>query len=85
MVRKKELRKKEAANKLISEINSEEVIDRLLPSSLFKTRGGVQMSLSKEITLTITNYSIKMSSPLYFYVNDSLKLVFTINKIGNLL
>lgn len=38
------------------------------------------MSLSKEITLTITNYSIKMSSPLYFYVNDSLKLVFTIKK-----
>ena len=40
------------------------------------------MSLSKEITLTITNYSIKMSSPLYFYVNDSLKLVFTIKKMG---
>ena len=31
MARKKELRKKEAANKLISEINSEEVIDVLLP------------------------------------------------------
>lgn len=40
------------------------------------------MSLSKEITLTITNYSIKLSSPLYFYVNDSLKLVFTIKKMG---
>ena len=31
MARKKELRKKEAANKLISEINSEEVVDGLLP------------------------------------------------------
>ena len=31
VARKKELRKKEAANKLISEINSEEVIDGLLP------------------------------------------------------
>ena len=39
------------------------------------------MSLSKEITLTITNYSIKLSSPLNFYVNDSLKLVFTIKKM----
>ena len=40
------------------------------------------MSLSKEITLTINNYSIKLSNPLYFYVNDSLKLVFTIKKMG---
>lgn len=39
------------------------------------------MSLSKEITLTITNYSIKLSNPLNFYVNDSLKLVFTIKKM----
>ena len=31
MARRKELRKKEAANKLISEINSEEVVDGLLP------------------------------------------------------
>ena len=31
MARRKELRKKEAANKLISEINSEEVINGLLP------------------------------------------------------
>ena len=82
MARRKELRKKEAANKLISEINSEEVIDGLLPSSLFKTQGGVQMSLSKEITLIIKDYSIKLSNPLKFYVNDSLKLVFTIKKMG---
>ena len=39
------------------------------------------MSLSKEITLTIKNYSIKLSNPLNFYVNDSLKLVFTIKKM----
>ena len=43
MARKKELRKKEAANKLISKINSEEAIDGLLPiDSLFKIQGGVQ-------------------------------------------
>ena len=39
------------------------------------------MSLSKEITLIIKDYSIKLSSPLKFYVNDSLKLVFTIKKM----
>ncbi len=39
------------------------------------------MSLSKEITLIIKNYSIKLSNPLNFYVNDSLKLVFTIKKM----
>ena len=47
----------------------------------FKIQGGVQMSLSKEITLIIKNYSIKLSNPLNFYVNDSLKLVFTIKKM----
>ena len=30
------------------------------------------MSLSKEITLIIKDYSIKLSNPLKFYVNDSL-------------
>lgn len=39
------------------------------------------MSLSKETTLTIKNYSIKLSNPLNFYVNDSLKLVFIIKKM----
>ena len=39
------------------------------------------MSLSKEITLIIKDYSIKLSNPLKFYVNDSLKLVFTIKKM----
>ena len=39
------------------------------------------MSLSKEITLIIKGYSIKLSDPLKFYVNDSLKLVFTIKKM----
>ena len=39
------------------------------------------MSLSKEITLIIKDYSIKLSNPLNFYVNDSLKLVFTIKKM----
>ena len=42
------------------------------------------MSLSKEITLIIKNYSIKLSNPLNFYVNDSLKLVFTIKKMGTI-
>ena len=39
------------------------------------------MSLSKEIILTIKDYSITLNNPLKFYVNDSLKLVFTINKM----
>lgn len=40
------------------------------------------MSLSKEITLTIKDYSVTLSSPLKFYVNDCLDLIFTINKWG---
>ena len=39
------------------------------------------MSLSKEIILTIKDYSITLNNLLKFYVNDSLKLVFTINKM----
>lgn len=40
------------------------------------------MSLSKNISLTIKDYSITLSGDLKFYVNDSLDLIFTINKYG---
>lgn len=40
------------------------------------------MSLSKSVTLTINGYSMTPNSPLKFYVNDCLDLIFTINKYG---
>ena len=40
------------------------------------------MALSTSITLTISDYDIKMSRSLKFYKNDALKLVFTINYWG---
>lgn len=40
------------------------------------------MSLSKKTTLTIKDYSITLSSPLKFYKNDTLDLVFNINEYG---
>lgn len=40
------------------------------------------MSLSKSIDLTIDGYNITMSSPLQFYQNDQLDLIFTINEFG---
>lgn len=40
------------------------------------------MSLSKSVTLTINGYSMTLNSPLKFYVNDCLDLIFTINKYG---
>lgn len=40
------------------------------------------MALSTSITLTISDYDIKMSRSLKFYKNDALKLIFTINYWG---
>lgn len=40
------------------------------------------MSLSKEIMLTINDYSITLSSSIKFYVNDCLDLIFIVNKWG---
>lgn len=40
------------------------------------------MSLSTNITLTVSNYNIKLSRNLKFYENDQLKLIFTLNYFG---
>ena len=40
------------------------------------------MALSTSITLTVSDYDIKMSRSLKFYKNDALKLIFTINYWG---
>ena len=40
------------------------------------------MALSTSITLTVSDYDIKMSRSLKFYKNDALKLIFTINYLG---
>ena len=40
------------------------------------------MALSKEITLTIKDYSITLSSAIKFYVNDCVDLIFILNRWG---
>ena len=40
------------------------------------------MALSTSITLTVSDYDMKMSRSLKFYKNDALKLIFTINYWG---
>lgn len=40
------------------------------------------MPLSKTIDLTVDGYNIKLSSPLQFYQNDQLDLIFAINEFG---
>lgn len=40
------------------------------------------MALSTNITLTVSDYEIKLSRSLKFYKNDALKLIFTINYWG---
>lgn len=40
------------------------------------------MSLSKEIVLSIGDYAMQLSGNLNFYVNDTLDLIFTLNKWG---
>lgn len=40
------------------------------------------MSLSKKVQLTVSGYSINLSSELKFYQNDQIKLIFEINEYG---
>lgn len=40
------------------------------------------MELIKRISLTVSGYGLKVSSPINLYVKDSLKLIFTINEYG---
>ena len=40
------------------------------------------MSLYKEVTLTVSNYSSKLNSDIQFYKNDALDLIFNIYEYG---
>ena len=40
------------------------------------------MSLSKRITLTVRDYTVRLSSAIKLYQNDQIYLIFEINKYG---
>lgn len=52
------------------------------PRCGFKIRRRYIMSLSKEIILSVGDYSMRLSGNLNFYVNDTLDLIFILNKWG---